>query len=271
MMKECAKYELNGCYTGLSSKWLEMIDKEIRRTKHGDNSLMMDGNSAAELDEEKESQRSSIDFSQENDLSGDQLGILDESYFEGDDKEITLSQSDVIHDWLFSEEVPFFNKNDYIKGMLSINDELETLYRFILSPFKCRLHTKARQKYKKFVQNLGPEFKQTWPNNIGSFFYDPTKHNGYYLRARRVMITLLFKPNITTLSQANTEFVDVFYKCLQEEVWDNPRSKANMDWVCKIIQYFLMIDIAGSLKNMIKYHIPFYLLGNIEVFSTRII
>ena len=98
-------------------------------------------------------------FSQDHDMEGDNSHVLEESYFEGDEREITVTQSDVIHDWLFSEEVPFFNKNDYIKGMLSINDELEILFRFILSPFKFRLHTRARLKYKKFVQNLGPEFK----------------------------------------------------------------------------------------------------------------
>ena len=69
---------------------------------------------------------------------------------------------------------------------------------------------------------------------------------------------------------ANKNFVDVFYSVLNEEVWTNSKSKANMDLVFKMIQYFILIDISGSLKNIVKYHIPFYLIGNIEIFSARL-
>ena len=33
-----------------------------------------------------------------------------------DEDETILGQLDVIHEWLFSEEVPFFSKNEYIKA-----------------------------------------------------------------------------------------------------------------------------------------------------------
>jgi len=42
-----------------------------------------------------------------------------------------------------------------------------------------------------------------------------------------------------------------------------------MDYVFKLIQYFLLIDIAGSIKNIIKYHIPFYLIANIEIAGAK--
>lgn len=85
-----------------------------------------------------------------------------------------------------------------------------------------------------------------------------------------MMIVFFFKPNINTLMQANKKFVDVFYKVLQEEVWESSKARANMDYVFKIIQYFMLCDIAASVRNIIKYNLPYYLLGNIEIFSARL-
>lgn len=66
------------------------------------------------------------------------------TFFESNLKEISFNQSEVIHEWLFSEEIPNFNKNEYIKAMLANNEELETIFRLILAPFKIRLHPKAK-------------------------------------------------------------------------------------------------------------------------------
>lgn len=88
-------------------------------------------------------------------------------------------QMDMIQDWLFSEEVPFFNKNEYIKQWISQDYDLEIFFRMILSPFKYTLHQKAISKYKKLTQNLNLEFKMTNPVNWG-FNYQPDKHNTFY-------------------------------------------------------------------------------------------
>jgi hypothetical protein len=119
------------------------------------------------------------------------------------------------------------------------------------------------------TQHLHPDYKLSEPTEHG-WHYNPEKHNVYYLRARRMMIIFLFKPNINTLISANKKFVDVFYKVLQEEIWESPKARANMDYVFKMIQYFLLCDIAASVRNIIKYHLPYYLLSNIEIFSARL-
>lgn len=51
---------------------------------------------------------------------------------------------------------------------------------------------------------------------------------------------------------------------------DNEKTRANMEWCLKMIQYFMLCDLTSSMKNIIKYHIPYYLLGNIEIFSAKI-
>lgn len=178
-------------------------------------------------------------------------------------------QIDIIHEWLFSEEVPFFNKNDYVKQWITCDEDLEIFFRIILSPFRYKLHPKAIAKYKKLTQNLNLDFKQTYPANLG-FVYRPDKHNTYYQRSRRMMIIFLFKPNISTLMRANSRFVDVFYKVFKVDVLDNEKTRVNMEWCLKLIQYFILTDVSSSIKNIIKYNIPYYLLGNIDIFSAKL-
>lgn len=57
---------------------------------------------------------------------------------------------------------------------------------------------------------------------------------------------MLFKPNITFLISTNKDWLDIFYDVMQDEIWDNRSCRANMDYVLKLVQYFMLIDITGS-------------------------
>lgn len=110
-------------------------------------------------------------------------------------------QSDLIHDWIFSEEIPYFSKSEYMRGMLVENESLEVIYRLIVSPFKLHLHDNAKSKYRRLLHNLAIDLKQNYPlkNERERFYYDSYRHNPYYLRSRRALIIFLFKPNISLL------------------------------------------------------------------------
>ena len=160
-----------------------------------------------------------------------------------------------------------------MRGMLVENESLEVIYRLIVSPFKLHLHDNAKNKYRRLLHNLAVDLKQNYPlkNERERFYYDSYRHNPYYLRSRRALIIFLFKPNISLLMTQNQTWLDVFFKVLYDDVWDNPNCKCNMDYQFKMIQYFLLIDVGGSIRNIIKYHIPFYLLANVEIGSARTI
>lgn len=76
---------------------------------------------------------------------------------------------------------------------------------------------------------------------------------------------------MSVLINLNKNYIDVFYQTVMEEVFENPKSKANMDWVCKIMQYFLMYNPEKSLKNIMKHHILYYLVGNIQISSASML
>lgn len=272
-------YGKNELYRALKSEHINLINKQIRNI----DGEKEESNSAVDHEDEHSfissvsnsamsSPRKSVMHEREvmtdcdseisNNMSQELFGAKDQYY----EQKVKL---DMIHDWLFSEEVPYFNKNHYIKGYICNNDDLSIFFGFIQNPFKYVLHSKVLQKYIKICNNLNLEFKKTNPVNK-KFQYRPEKHNSYYLRARRMMIVFLFKPNINTLMVQNRKCVDIFYKCLYEEVWSNERCKCNMDLVFKLIQFFLLCDLRNSMRNIIKYHIPYYLLGNIEIFGARL-
>lgn len=264
-------YEDNQHYGKLNSEFMNSFNIKINK-KYSKSIEEIDDHDSELANQQKESEISAQDdVSRSSKDSGTDNGDTHEIEDSHHDEQTASwhQQLDILNDWLFSEEVPFFNKNEFVKGWISRPEDLELLFKIILAPMKYPLHAKAKKKYSKLTQNLNIELKATYPVN-SHFVYNPEKHNGYYLRARRMMIIFLFKPNINTLMAANKNFVDVFYKTLQEEVWDNSKTKVNMDWVFKLIQYFLLIDISGSLKNIVKYHLPYYLLGNIEVTSAKI-
>lgn len=83
------------------------------------------------------------------------------------------------------------------------------------------------------------------------------------------MIIFLFKPNMNTLMLVSKNYIEIFYRIVVEDIFESVSTKANMDWVFKLMQYFMLCDMPMSIKSILKYHIPFYLIGNIEVSSAR--
>jgi hypothetical protein len=246
-MLELDHYNENSTYSKLDSEHYQAVDNHILKKDQHDSDSVDSHNSGAEV-EVHHSHGSS--HHSEND--GDGCSDLESRSAESDDtitreglQVKSTPQIEILQDWLFSEEVPFFNKNEYIKQAISKNDQLEIFFRIICSPLKYPLEAKAKKKYGKLTQNLHPDLKHTRPLDE-EWVYSPEKHNIYYLRARRMMIIFLFKPNINTLMSVNKNFVDVFYSVLNEEIWEFPKARANMDWIFKLIQYFLLIDISGS-------------------------
>jgi hypothetical protein len=271
LMMELDHYDANTSYSMLESEHYIAVDNHIRKKDHNCSESALSQNSQVEIVREDSIASNRDSLEDHTGLSGVESRSIeseDSILKEGLRVKPTL-QLEVLQDWLFSEEVPFFNKNEYIKQWIAKNEELEMFFRIVLSPLKYPLDPKAKKKYGKLTQNLHPDFKHSRPIDH-DWSYNPEKHNVYYLRARRMMIIFLFKPNINCLMSVNKNFVDVFYSVLNEEVWKYPKSRANMDWVFKLMQYFLLIDIAGSMKNIIKYHIPYYLMANIEIFNARL-
>jgi hypothetical protein len=271
LMMELDHYDANTSFGMLESEHFMAVNNHIRKKDHNSSESALSQNSQVEIVREDSiaSNRDSLeDHTGISEMESRSIESQDSIVKEGLRVKLT-PQLEILQDWLFSEEVPFFNKNEYVKQFIAKNEELEMFFRIVLSPLKYPLDPKAKKKYGKLTQHLHPDFKHSRPIDR-DWSYKPEKHNVYYLRARRMMIIFLFKPNINCLMSVNKNFVDVFYSVLDEEVWKYPKSRANMDWVFKLMQYFLLIDIAGSMKNIIKYHIPYYLMANIEIFSARL-
>jgi hypothetical protein len=277
-MSECTYYEFNEFFCCFQSEHFASIDKEIR-FKPLNNSFSVIPKMADMVDDEQGSDAASISESQINGGgshehehsysclsdhgSTDDVSVLDEGAIS--DKDNTMN---LIHEWLFSEDVPHFNKSDVLKNVISNDEDFKILFKLMMTPFSFKLHIKAVAKYRRMNNNLKIELKTSLPRNE-TFAYRPDKHNPFYLRARRVMIIFFFKPNLTTIIQFNKNFVDIFYDILFHDVLENGHSKSNMDWIFKIMQYFLIYDIDNSIKNILKYNIIFYLVANIEVVSAR--
>ena len=54
-------------------------------------------------------------------------------------------------------------------------------------------------------------------------------------------------------------------KVLKEDFLDNPRSKADMTHVIKMIQYFYIFEPQASMINLLKTHFIYHLLGNLTL------
>lgn len=255
-------------YGKVQSEYLDLINNELRKDSEEDD----------DYDRITDEEMSNLPSANEDYHDGDfKEGVSDSDFKSNDldnddlmaEPQVKMSsQLESIHEWLFAEDVPHFTKNEFIKNLIKKDNDLEVFFNFIVSPQHYPLDVKSKKKYYKLNRNQYPDFKKTLPLET-DWSYVPERHNPYYLRARRMMYVFLFKPNINSLMSFNTNFVDIFYKLVTKEVFLNPYSKANLDWVFKLMQYFLLCDIGGSIKNIIHEHIPFYLLGNIEIQSAR--
>lgn len=134
-------------------------------------------NNENELEDEFSQYSAGTEQSDDGDVS-----VLDANAISDQD-----NMMDLIHEWLFSEDVPHFNKSDVLKNIISNDTDFKILFKLMLQPFSFKLHLKAIMKYRKMTNNLKIELKATLPRNE-SFMYRPDKHNPFYLRARRMMI-----------------------------------------------------------------------------------
>ena len=172
--------------------------------------------------------------------------------------------------WLFSDEIPNFAKNERTGSWIKSDQTLSMIYKFICDPLKYPLYSKIIKKIAESPEpHLDLQFKKTSPIKYPNFVYNPEKHNWFYYRAKRMMNALFFRPNIKTIATLNSGYIDIFYKVLEEDVWLNPKNKANMEWVFRLMQYFQIIDPVTSIKSIIQYHVIWFIFGNIEITTGR--
>lgn len=267
-------YESLPCYANLESDYLKLVNREIKG-EGGDPSFdgsksegcSGNGDDDSSMNESELYNPDDDDSDEPKDKDAFQYSVAD-SEDNGKAKKVNYHQMDIIHEWLFSEEVPFISHSDYMTKLLGLDYGVSILFTLILSPFKYILHSRVKNKYRTLKGKLVVDLKCSEPKDH-RIVYTPERHNPYYLRSRRAMLVILFKPNSSVMFANNQNIVDIFYRCLKEQVWANKKARANMDLVYKIMQYFLLFDHQASIRNIIKYHIPFRLLGEIESQGAR--
>ena len=158
--------------------------------------------------------------------------------------------------------------NHQILGYVESDQDLEIFYYFILNPFSIPPTERVRRKFGKFSGCLKVEAKKTYLSN-SKFIYIPEKHNLSFIRAQKMLYVFLKRRNIKVIGKANPYFIDIFYKVANEQVFDNERCRVDMTQVFELMQYFLTLDAQCSLKNLVKYHLCFELLGHIEIAAAK--
>jgi predicted nucleic acid-binding Zn-ribbon protein len=63
-----------------------------------------------------------------------------------DDQNEITDKIAVIQDWLFSNNLPNFSKNEEIIEYISDSRDLEYFFRFVVCPFKAMIHHKVREE-----------------------------------------------------------------------------------------------------------------------------
>jgi hypothetical protein len=100
---------------------------------------------------------------------------------EVDDGQIT-DKIAIIQEWLFSDPLPNFSRNDLIIEYLTDDVSLEYFFKFIVCPFKSMIHHVGKKKYMKHTHRLKVNLKKTIRER-NMFIYTPKKHNVYYFRS----------------------------------------------------------------------------------------
>jgi len=173
-----------------------------------------------------------------------------------------------IQEWLFSDSLPTIDKEQKIYSWITNEEDLESFFRLIVSPFKSFIHMKGRKKYAKLTAELDIKFAS---NDQGDrpFEYNPNKHNGYYYRAQKMALCMFYRPNLVAIKELCPNFVNAFYKVILEEFINNYKSKADVNHIVRMVQYFYMYEPQLSMANIIATHFFYVLLMNIEVDSCR--
>ena len=112
-----------------------------------------------------------------------------------------------------SEGIPYFTSNELVKTWTLFDTDLKMFYKFICSPFEVPLHKLAMIKYDKHQKKLNVKLKKTFKGKA-PFRYNPSKHNVYYFRSRRMLYTLMVKPNTIHLQNGNPNYLKVFCKVM---------------------------------------------------------
>lgn len=155
-----------------------------------------------------------------------------------------------------------------ILSYIESDRDLEVFYFFIMKPFAIPVIDRARRKLGNFTGVLKVEQKKTCLTN-SKFVYIPEKHNMSLVRAQKMIYVFLKRSNIKVISQANPFYIDVFYKVANEQVFENERCRADMAHVFQMMQYFMALDPAASIRNIVRYHLCFELLGHLELSAAR--
>lgn len=67
------------------------------------------------------------------------------------------------------------------------------------------------------------------------------------------------------MKSCNPHYLDIFYKVLNEEFIQNQKSKADVNQIMRLIQYFYLFEPENSMKNLIRYNMFHEMLGNIHI------
>ena len=122
---------------------------------------------------------------------GRQSSVTEDSFSDEDtDSNIDLEVDDgqitdkiaIIQEWLFSDPLPNFSRNDTIVEYLTNDVSLDYFFKFIVCPFKSMIHHLGKRKYQKHNQRLKVNLKKTIRER-NMFIYTPKQHNVYYFRS----------------------------------------------------------------------------------------
>lgn len=134
----------------------------------------------------------------------------------------------------------------------------------MLNPFSIPPTERTKRKFGKFTGLLKVETKRTYLSNT-KFIYIPDRHNLSFIRAQKMLHVFLKRKNIKTIGRINPFYIDIFYKVANEQVFENERCRVDMTHVFTLMQYFLTLDPLTSIKNILRFHLIFELLGHIDI------
>lgn len=166
--------------------------------------------------------------------------------------------------------MPSFGDSEGIRRLIDNEKDLEIFFEFILSPFKIQPQEKAIKKFGKTSKPLGVELRRNGnPKLLHKVSYNPDQQNPYYLRAQKMLFVFLFRKNYLALKNLNPFHIDCFYRVYLAEVMNKENCRADMCHALYLVQYFLSVDPVASIRNIVKHHVVYELLGNIEILLAK--
>ena len=122
----------------------------------------------------------------------------------------------IIQDWLFQDTLPVFASSELIKTWTLFDNDLRTFFKLICTPFEMSMHKLGLIRYDKYKKKLNVKFKLGFKGKP-VFKYNPEKHNPYYFRSRKMMLTLMSKANTAHLQHSSPHFINLFCKVLKAD------------------------------------------------------